>query len=504
MTHFLKYVAARLFFGTFTATFAVYWSLAWLHEVVYAGRPVEDWRFALGIYGVTLTTVSVMMSLWGRWRVNCLLEDQLGRLQLEYHPKILVRAYQRLLSYLESCYFFNYTREKLSRGIAARFGDILLGMRIEDDEAVAIYEQILERDPEQGKFYDFLIQTYSRKGRLSERSFHCLRRRFHERPDDRLVGILAREYTLRRILNFESERVLLRAIKLYPRHQAKVLRFVVPRLMAYQRTDDNAAQFYLAAAESGYDQEVGPLLHQLEKRYQEKGRDDSLAFRLARVMHDHQVPAEGETTPALDLDREESETDDTFTLEGLDYGADSLERAPEADTDGIPRLTPASRLHALLQKFFASGSGTLSGGIRWLKYVLVLVVIAALIWLARPLVYRLTTALGWRAGREAGESQVAPQPAGSKDALSGQAGSAGRYSIQVGAFSDSARAEEMSQTLNKRGLTGFVVPGSAGSRRIYRVRVGRYDSQDRAESAARTLLNQGVIEEWQVVEEAPK
>src|SRR3972149_5453398 len=135
MTHFRKAGAARLFIGTFAAVFAVYWSLAWLHEVVYAGQAVEDWRFAVGVYAATLTAVSLGMSLWGRWRAGSLLERQLERLRREYHPKILVQAYRRLIRYLESCYFFNTTRRKLSRNIATRFGEILLGMRIEDDEA---------------------------------------------------------------------------------------------------------------------------------------------------------------------------------------------------------------------------------------------------------------------------------------------------------------------------------------------------------------------------------
>ena len=500
MTHFLKYVAARLFIGTFAAVFTVYWSLAWLHEVVYAGQAVEDWRFAVGIYAATLTAVSLGMSLWGRWRAGSLLERQLERLRREYHPKILVQAYRRLIRYLESCYFFNTTRRKLSRNIATRFGEILLGMRIEDDEALAIYESILLDEPEQGKIYDFLIQAYSRRGRLSDKSFNFLRRRFHERPDDRLVGILAREYTLRGTLNFESERVLLRAIRLYPRHQAKILRFVVPKVMAYRRTDDNAAQFYLAAAESGFDQEVGPMLHELDRRYQAKGRDDALAFRLARVLHEHDVPTE--SPPSADsTTAAEKEDADSFTLEGLGYGDESLERQPEADEGRLAHLSFDSRLHALAQKMFAGAGGTVGRITIWLKYIVLILLVALAVWLARPLVDRLSSTFRGREKETTGPVVEGLPVAGDSGTTAPESAPAGKYSLQVGAFSDSSRAVEYGKSLGAGGLETHIAPGAAGSRRIYRVRVGRFASEAAAERAGRLLMNQRLIEEWQVVEE---
>ena len=143
MTQFLKYLSARLFFGTFAAIFTVFGILIWVHEALYGGQAVEDGRIIIWSYAAVVLVTSIAMSLWGRWRVRFLLERELDRLHREYHPKLLVLAYHRLMRYLESCYFFPNSRERLSRSVASRFGEILLGMRIEDDQALSIYEEIL-------------------------------------------------------------------------------------------------------------------------------------------------------------------------------------------------------------------------------------------------------------------------------------------------------------------------------------------------------------------------
>ena len=107
MTHLLKYVASRIFFGTFAAVFAVYWVLAWVHQVVYPGAAVDDTPFIIGAYALVLAVVSLGMSLWGRFRLGRIINAQMEKLRNEYHPELLVRSYDRVRSYLASCYFFN-------------------------------------------------------------------------------------------------------------------------------------------------------------------------------------------------------------------------------------------------------------------------------------------------------------------------------------------------------------------------------------------------------------
>ncbi len=504
MTHFLKYVSARVFFGTFAALLAVFKVLTWYHEGVYGGGAGgEDWPLIVGTWAVVLLLVSAVMSVWGRWRVGMMLHHELDSLRREYHPRLLIRAYRRLLSYLDSCWFFNTTRAKLSRRVARRFGDILLGMRIEDEQALSIYEDVLADDPGQKRYYEFLIQAYSRRARLAEKSFNHLRRRYHELPDDRLVGILAREYTLRRKLNFESERVLLRAIKLYPRHKAKIIRFAVPRLISFARTDDNAAQFYLSAAEIGYDTEVAGMLRKLEQIYDSRERDDALANRLRRVIEEKRIPAQAELPDNLGsrpADWGEQPDEGTLRLEGVGNGDESLARQAMDEAARTRDVSLDSRLHGWFQRLAATGRKPLGHGVRWFRLTLAVAVLIALVYFSRPLWQSSVSAFGQKKSTE----QAEPGTSGSQPERGSGLPVAieGKYAIQVAALGDSTRAVELAKRLNAQGVPTHISPAMAGPRRLYRVRVGAYEDEKAAENEAARLLAEGVINEWQIMETA--
>jgi hypothetical protein len=497
VTHFLKYVSARLFFGTFAALFVVYRVLIWYHEGVYGSPPGSDWQLIVTTWLVVLVLGGALMSLWGRWRVAQMLDGELEKLRKEYHPKLLLRGYSRLLSYLGSCWFFNTTRDKLSRRVATRFGDILLGMRIEDQQALAIYEDVLEIDPGRERYYEFLIKAYSRRARLEEKSFNFLRRRWHEEPDDRLVGILAREYTLRRKLNFESERVLLRAITLYPRHQAKIIRFAVPRLIPLGRTDDNAAKFYLAAAAIGYDSEVAGMLRRIEADYRARNRDDALANRLFKMIEEKRIPAQSELPDKLGTrpgDWGEHEDDGSFQLEGLggEDGDESLNRRAMIDAGRGSDLSMDSRVYGWMQRLTASGKAPAGGAMRYLRLALVFAVISAAVYFTYPLWKRFLGAFGE-------DRQVTEETSEMTSPGAEPVDLEGKFSIQIAALGDSARAAEMVERFIGRGLPARISATMAGGRNLYRVRLGAYDSEQAAEVDAGKLLGDGVIDEWQVV-----
>jgi hypothetical protein len=504
MTHFLKYLSARVFFGTFAALFVVFEVLIRYHEGIYGGGGGgDDWPLIVASWVVVLLLVSALMSIWGRWRISRMLNSELDNLRREYHPKLLIRAYNRLLSFLDSCWFFNTTRGKLSRQVAHRFGDILLGMRIEDEQALSIYEDVLAEDADQQRYYEFLIQAYSRRARLEEKSFNHLRRRFHELPDDRLVGILAREYTLRRKLNFESERVLLRAIKLYPRHKAKIIRFAVPRLISFGRTDDNAAQFYLNAAEIGYDTEVAGMLRKLEQIYSSKERDDALANRLLKIIEEKQIPAQTDLPDSFgsrQADWGETQDEGTLRLEGIgNDGDESLSRHGMEEAALSRDITLDSRLHGWLQRLAAGGRKPLGAGVRFLRIAMAAAVVIALVYFSAPLWQRAVSAFG---EKNAGEQVDTGKDSASqdKDGTKNTAAEEGQYTIQVAALGDSTRAAELTTRLNENGVAARISPTMAGPQRLYRVRVGSFESEQAAQGVAAKLLGKGVINEWQVVE----
>ncbi len=478
MVQFLKYVAVRLFLGTFVALFAVYRLLAWVHESMYAGQALDDSSLIVWSYLGVLLAVSLGMSLWGRVRFRWILERELDRLSRQYHPRLLERAWRRLNSFLASSFFFNTSRERLTRLVNRRFGDILLGMRAEDERALSIYELVLAAEPENEAYLAFLVKAWSRRPRLSEPSLVFVRRRYHERPDDRLVGILSREYTLRGVLNFESERVLERCLQVYPEHGQKVLEFVIPRLVSFQRTDDNAARFYLAALGRGWGERVRPLLETLDHRYREKKRADALALEVARVLKEGVRPAPVEKSGGggfFDAPVRPSPTRES---------AESLELvfSPGESGEAGSRLKAGSLLYQLSQRLFAGGRGAVGGGLgRRLRLILLLVLSLALVFLMLSSGKRLIEAFG-PASKMAKET-----PAG------------GAYSVQAGAFKDSLSAVALCEKLTSGRVQARVSPVMSGQSRLFSVQVGAFATDSAATVEAQRLVSLGLLSDWKVV-----
>ena len=64
----------------------------------------------------------------------------------------------------------------------------------------------------------------------------------------------------------------------------------------------------------------------------------------------------------------------------------------------------------------------------------------------------------------------------------------GYYTVQVGAFSEGNRADELAKQLKEKGYTVRVVsPLSDESSTLYKVQVGKYDNKDSAAKSAKKL-----------------
>jgi len=70
------------------------------------------------------------------------------------------------------------------------------------------------------------------------------------------------------------------------------------------------------------------------------------------------------------------------------------------------------------------------------------------------------------------------------------------FSVQVGAFSDSAAADEVREKLLARGFESYVIPASRGGDGKWRVRVGPEPSREAAESLAGRLKSEERLPTW--------
>ena len=457
------------------AIFVVYYLLAWVHESLYADGALDDRNLIIWLYLTVLLAVSLAMSLWGRARFRWLLERELDRLSRQYDPGLLELAWRRLSSFLGSCFFFSTSRERNARVVNRRFGDILLGMRAEDDQALAIYEKVLAAEPDNEPYFSFLVRAWSRRPRLTESSLSFVRRRFHERPDDRLVGILSREYTLRGVLNFESERVLERCLQVYPELRRRVLEFTVPRMLSFRRTDDNAVRFYLAALEHGeWADRILPVLESLQERYNEKKRSDGLAVAVARAVRDGTAGgSRKERGGLLDVSFSPTPPRDVFDPVGLVYQPEE-----ELGRQRVERgLSPGSLVFQSVQRLFAGGRGAVGGGWRKLRLILFVILSAVLIYFIVSSGERVLDAF---------------RPSRPESGASG-------FIIRAGVFRDSLEAAAMAGTLSSIGEKARVSVASSGEKQLFSVEIGPFSTDSAATAEAQKLAADGRLKDWKVV-----
>lgn len=85
-----------------------------------------------------------------------------------------------------------------------------------------------------------------------------------------------------------------------------------------------------------------------------------------------------------------------------------------------------------------------------------------------------------------------PAPSAAKPAPSSSASVAGAaWAVQLGAFSNKAKAEQLVEELRKRQFSAFLLEYRASGKVLYRVRVGPEQDRARAEATAARLAKEG-------------
>ena len=79
---------------------------------------------------------------------------------------------------------------------------------------------------------------------------------------------------------------------------------------------------------------------------------------------------------------------------------------------------------------------------------------------------------------------------------------AGRFAVQVGAFSENRSAERLADTLRRKGFDVYVTPGAQAGESRWRVRVGPMHTREDAERAAARLKTEEKLPTWVLDENA--
>jgi len=96
----------------------------------------------------------------------------------------------------------------------------------------------------------------------------------------------------------------------------------------------------------------------------------------------------------------------------------------------------------------------------------------------------------WQSKRETPEHEVTA-PDAAKPAAPVAASSAGRFTVQLGAFSSRANAEALLAKARPAASDGRIVATSAGGKSVFRVVAGSFATQTEANAHAATLKKSG-------------
>lgn len=77
-----------------------------------------------------------------------------------------------------------------------------------------------------------------------------------------------------------------------------------------------------------------------------------------------------------------------------------------------------------------------------------------------------------------------------------EAPEAGSIAVQVGAFAESAAAEQLADSLRAKGYAVYVSPAAAGGGARWRVRVGPHTTREQADRAAERLRREEQLPTW--------
>jgi cell division septation protein DedD len=94
--------------------------------------------------------------------------------------------------------------------------------------------------------------------------------------------------------------------------------------------------------------------------------------------------------------------------------------------------------------------------------------------------------------------QSAPTPLRTPDFAAGASAEGGRYSVQAGAFRDSANASAQAARLSAAGYTPRIIHAKATQSRLYMVRLGAFPDRPSARAFARRIAARVGVDTWPV------
>ena len=469
------YLIPRMILAILFSVFTVYGAVYTWNEKLFTG---------IDSIPLLLVLLAVILSFLFAWQVW----NALGRIQLSGLLKKAKRAiaekdyiegrhyYRKALNLTESSHYAAETADFTRQKYFSKYADFLCSAGSNDRDALDIYARYFKIYPEDAVFADRIIPLLKSSDDIADRHLHLLVRLHNLQPRyDDFADFTAEQFLIREIYSADSQEVFLLAIRRDSPLKQKVLKFLMPRMIAQDRADINALEVYLQAFFLKIEhRNLKPMLGRIAEKARFEENPGPLSRMILEAFDEMPKKEREEIKSAVRLERlrkvplkTESPVDEEFEFDGeiTDIAEfDRLAKFRKRFSEFLIKL-PGSTLNGVLfiLKFVAA---------KWnyIKWGLAVLMLGIMLYGGVRVVFFNETA-----------DQVSLEVMSDKP-----------FTIQIAAFKEKERAERFIRDTAEKGIKPYYVI-TEGQTTWYQVRLGHFGDMNEARTKADSLKAEEAI-----------
>ena len=480
LIRWIYYLTPRLILGIIASVFTAYGALYILNERLF----IEN----MGLFTLTifLASIAALLTAWYLWTAGgkILLRSSLKRAGIAEENKDYTagrKLFRRARAIIESSHLIPRPSGVEYRKYIRRCAQFLSGCGMNDSEAIQIYQRYLHQSPGDETFIQRIIPLIMTADYIRRENLPFLSELHHSVPEfTDYTDFLAKQYVSMEIYNADSQDIMLDSIRAESSLKEQCLKFLLPRMLEQERTDPKALEVYLESFQSNlehryfkpmmgrvaekarFEEKPGPLSDMIREAFDslpKEVREEIRAF--IRTERLEQIPLESESKPAFTEEPPPEEA--VYKPHRINFTRILLKAG------GVLILVISSL-------FFAVTSG-IKGIIKYWR---------TFRWIGAALVI---AAVGF------GMAKVIISERSAAVQASLEVHSDKKFTIQVAAFKDRARAEGMMKKMNIRDMKPYLV--IAGKNPTwYQIRIGHFDTRSQAQQTANQLKSSKQISDY--------
>lgn len=502
----LKYFLVRIGISLFLLLGFGFFVLYFIHEIALPQVEFDDASIQWALLFICVFLGFSAYGLIGEQRFHNSFHV-LRDIRPDKNPAPIIQRFEYLLYLTHSSYFLPSKGRRFREQVVGKYADYLLLMGREDSAALKIYLKAFLQDPKDSRFRAPLLTLLRQGGDLSDKEIDLLLVMLaaENYQDDFITDHLTEVFLQRKKFTARTESLFLNALRSDSPRGEEIIRFVVPPLLAHNRTDPHALQFYLHALRYSIPG-AERMRDILARRWCEgilEGIDPVLHEKCGRVFHSLEPGRQDRIREAVEnstlggkwkkvrlFTREDSRQLEHLKR-GLGIDRSLSRRLGEGVLGIVQRLADWGR-RGVLQ--------SIDGLIAFTRLPLrvkAITLSVLFVFLLAGLSYK-----GWyeqksgpsESGSPPGKVQL-PPPASQIPQV------ARVHTIQVAAVTSSSQANKMIRLLKRKGVDRLYIvksPRQAGGN-WYKIRIGRFEGKEEALRLAHRLIEKKTIKNYFVI-----